>query len=201
MDCLLLIVSLSLITLLSNAQTLAVNQTLDPTSYPTSNPTVFFTTAPPTPIGVNVSDAQIGIVGTSSSLTFALSLATNYESLTVSTCSNSSFNQFDTSLSLLNATNSVIATDTNTCPDNTQQTEIVITNVLAGSYNILFSGLDGAASAADLWALSVTASTFAPSAAPTNPTSTPTPAPIESGSDSGSGSGSGSDSSDDAAYV
>merc|ERR1712087_637148 len=137
-------------------------------------------------LDLSVPDTVMGMVGNvnGDSVRFDLNLASDYETLTISTCSALS-NQFSTTLTLLNSAGATVATDSNSCPGNSQQAELVLNNVPAGSYTVVLSGLDNASDDIDLWvvtttgtvATTTTTTTTTTTATPTTTTTTTTPAP------------------------
>jgi len=138
---------------------------------------------PPSPIPINVSETQNGVIGSASALTFELSLFSDYDFVTISGCDPTS-NQFNTSFTVQDEFGATVPIQTSRCPDNSQQSEVVISNAAAGVYSVTFSGLDGAANpSTDTWTISITT------------TSLTTTTATRRGSDSDSGSE--SDSSDD----
>jgi len=154
-----------------------------------------------------------GTVGDRDEFTFALNLPVAYDSLTISTCS-ATLNQFETELTFSDSDGNEIAEDEGSCPQNSDQSQIVLSNVAAGDYEI---EMEVDAQPNDMYVLSVsgtvattsstTSSTLAPptttssttSSTTTTTTLAPTNRPTEA-SDSGSGSDDSS-SSDDAALA
>merc|ERR1711933_460720 len=169
--------------------------TPDPTPAPTAAPTDAPIAAPtvnPTPSNfVFTKDGTVSSVS-GNSFSFNTTFDFTYPLVVISSCSDTR-NQFDSTLTLKDlSTGLAVATDSNSCPRNSLQAEIVTNNLPAGAYEITIDGLDGAASGDQIWEVDVLA-TFGNT---NTPTMSPTKRPTESVS--GSGSGSGSDSSDDA---
>jgi len=136
---------------------------------------------------IDIGDTLVGMVGDlpSDSITFELDLDSEYETLTISTCSDMS-NQFDTTLTLFDSNDDIVAMDTDSCSGNSQQAEIVLSNVAEAQYLIVLDGLNNAVDDSDLWVLSVSgalATTTVPSASPTTPTMFPTGSPTDSPTD------------------
>merc|ERR1711933_717353 len=185
--------------------------TPDPTPAPTAAPTDAPIAAPtvnPTPSNfVFTKDGTVSSVS-GNSFSFNTTFDFTYPLVVISSCSDTR-NQFDSTLTLKDlSTGMAVATDSDSCPRNSLQAEIVTNNLPAGAYEITIDGLNGAASGDQIWEVDVLA-TFGNTNTPTmSPTKKPTESVSERGSGSGSesgsgsgsesGSGSGSDSSDDA---
>merc|ERR1712060_630712 len=94
----------------------STNPTLAPSNNPSANPSLHPSTSPttttmaPTPQPIDIGTPLNGTLGSASSLTFNLNLLTNYESVTLSTCSGGT-NQFNLSLAVFDAAGAEVAVD------------------------------------------------------------------------------------------